>query len=155
MSASTGAPGPSPVPLSEPDYKASIGTAFSRFWRKYTVFTGRASRSEFWWWAVISLGYAVALEAVSVAVGATAPSFVNGAPADGPVYYVILGTWWAIWLITLVPGLALSWRRLHDTNRSGAYYLLGLIPLAGPIILLVMLGGATKSEGRRFDTARA
>ena len=45
-------------------------------------------------------------------------------------------------LATLVPGLAVAWRRLHDIGKSGAYWFFILIPLAGPIILLVWLAKA-------------
>ena len=51
----------------------------------------------------------------------------------------------------LVPGLALTWRRLHDTNRSGALYFLGLIPIVVPIILLVFVLIPQNPEGARFD----
>lgn len=45
-------------------------------------------------------------------------------------------------LAALVPGLAVAWRRLHDIGKSGAYYLFILIPIAGPIILLVWFAKA-------------
>jgi len=43
-----------PTPLHLPQYDATIGQAASRFWRKFAVFSGLASRSEFWWWALIA-----------------------------------------------------------------------------------------------------
>jgi uncharacterized membrane protein YhaH (DUF805 family) len=54
-------------------------------------------------------------------------------------------------LAVLVPGLAVSWRRLHDTNHRGALSLLALIPIVGPIIVLVLLLLPTNPEGARFD----
>ncbi|WIB65644.1 DUF805 domain-containing protein [Curtobacterium sp. MCBD17_040] len=68
--------------------------------------------------------------------------------AGGIVIFVISTAWS---LATLVPGLALAWRRLHDTNRSGRWYLLLLIPVVGAIILLVWFAGQSRPEGARFD----
>ena len=69
----------------------------------------------------------------------------------GPGYgvYVALSVIWGI--AALVPGLALVWRRLHDTNRSGACYFLALIPIVGPIIVLVFFLSPQNPEGARFD----
>ena len=44
------------VPLDKPYYGCSFQEAFLRFWKKYTVFKGRASRSEFWWWVLAAFG---------------------------------------------------------------------------------------------------
>ena len=46
--------------------------------------------------------------------------------------------------------LALAWRRLHDTGRSGWYYLFGLIPVAGPIILLVFFASQTTPSAEQY-----
>ncbi len=145
-------PGP---PTSEPAlwapyYGASIGTAFARFWRKYATFSGRASRSEYWWWQLIYFIYIVVVEIALVSAGTVATS-VNSAASPSPAYYLIVVVIWVISLGTLIPSLAVVWRRLHDTNRSGAYYFLGLIPFAGPIILLVFLASASNPAGARFD----
>lgn len=58
-------------------------------------------------------------------------------------------------LAMIIPMIAVAVRRLHDTNRSGVYYLFGFIPLAGWIIMLVFLVGESVPAGARFDlTAR-
>lgn len=56
------------------------------------------------------------------------------------------GLYGLIALGTIVPSLAVAVRRLHDTNKSGWYYLIGLIPLVGPILLLVWFF----TDGNRF-----
>ena len=56
-----------------------------------------------------------------------------------------------MFLAILVPFLAISWRRLHDTNRSGGYYFLAFIPFVGPIILIVLLALPSNPAGARFD----
>ena len=152
-------PPPPGMPTAEPAlwapyYGASIGTAFARFWRKYATFSGRASRSEYWWWQLIYFIYALVLEIALVSAGAVAFSS-NGSVSPSPAYYLIFVVIWVISLGTLIPSLALVWRRLHDTNRSGAYYFLGLIPFAGPIILLVFLASASNPAGSRFDHPQA
>jgi uncharacterized membrane protein YhaH (DUF805 family) len=82
---------------------------------------------------------------------------VYGAPTAegtlslGPGYgiYVTLASVWG--LAALIPGLALCWRRMHDSNRSGAFYFLALIPFVGSIIVLVFLLLPPNPEGARFD----
>ena len=59
---------------------------------------------------------------------------------------------YTLWgLATFIPWLALSWRRLHDTNRPGPWWFLWLIPIVGQIILLVFFLQPPKPEGARFD----
>jgi hypothetical protein len=55
------------TPLSAPVYGASLGVAFSRFWRKYATFSGRASRSEYWWWVLIAVIVAVVFSIIGTA----------------------------------------------------------------------------------------
>ncbi|MET0813280.1 MAG: DUF805 domain-containing protein [Microbacterium sp.] len=150
----TNAPAPqTDVPLSQPLYGASFGQAFSRFWKKYATFTGRASRSEFWWWYlanVIVVAVLYAITAIGGIVGHTV-SATTGRSEPGPLIGVGAGLL-VIWsLATIVPHLAIAWRRLHDTNRSGAFWFLGFIPLVGTIILLVMFVLDSDPEGARFD----
>ncbi len=143
---------PSELPLWAPYYGASLGTAFVRFWKKYATFSGRASRSEYWWVALIFAVVGIILEivAVSTTVGTVAVSDA-GVPSFGAAYYAVITISWVVSLATLVPTLAVVWRRLHDTNRSGGYYFIGLIPIVGGIILIVFLASAPDPAGARFD----
>ena len=143
-------------PLWAPYYGASLGVAFSRFWKKYATFSGRASRSEFWWWELIYFIYVIILEIALVSTGAgVAVAASNGTVAFSPASYVVLAVVWITSLGTLIPTLALAWRRLHDTNRSGGYYFLGFIPLVGGIILIVFFASASDPAGARFDQPHA
>jgi uncharacterized membrane protein YhaH (DUF805 family) len=140
------------VPLSAPYYGASLPTAFSRFWRKYATFSGRASRSEFWWWYLIAIIVAAIFFIVgTLAGGIYGPASESGALTLGPGYgiYETLSVIWG--LATIVPTLALVWRRLHDTDHSGGFYFLVLIPLVGAIIVLVFFLSGPKPAGARFD----
>jgi uncharacterized membrane protein YhaH (DUF805 family) len=91
--------------LGKPYYGAPLHLSFMRFWKKYVTFTGRASRSEFWWWTLIWV-------AVSALLGTSA----LGGGAQGVFAGILRYAWLAA---TIVPFVALTWRRLHDSNLSG------------------------------------
>ncbi|MBA8796214.1 uncharacterized membrane protein YhaH (DUF805 family) [Friedmanniella endophytica] len=101
-----------------PLYGASPWQATKRFWLKYATFTGRASRSEFWWWTLISL-------IVSVALGLAGAALSPGgwmATATGPRMEDVPADLWTV--VTLCPSIAVTIRRLHDAGRSGWFYVL-------------------------------
>jgi uncharacterized membrane protein YhaH (DUF805 family) len=95
--------------------------------RNYTNFSGQSSRSEFWWWYLFNFAVSFGLYIVASVTGRF--SFA--------LSYFFFFAWWAAVLGLIVPNLAVAIRRLHDTNRSGVYYLFCLIPLVGSILLLV------------------
>ncbi|WP_129307595.1 DUF805 domain-containing protein [Streptomyces sp. L2] len=93
--------------------------------KKYAVFSGRARRKEYWMFVLFySIIYAVVL---GIGVAAKMPALIAL-----PV------------LALLLPGWGVTVRRLHDTGRSGWWILLGIVPLVGPIVLLVF--SATEGE---------
>jgi uncharacterized membrane protein YhaH (DUF805 family) len=139
--------GHNPDDLGAPLYGATLGQAFTRFWKKYATFSGRASRSEYWWFALIGLVVGIATTLIDVVA---AGSFA-GANANTTGLGDILSYGWA--LATLVPSLALGVRRLHDTNRSGWWLLIALVPLVGAIVLLVFYASGPNAAGARFDRA--
>ncbi|MGO4855696.1 DUF805 domain-containing protein [Arthrobacter sp. 2MCAF14] len=134
--------------------------AIKQFYGRYATFTGRSNRSEYWWVALYIaivnavLGIPYYIEVGSYAASVSAASTAEAqqaAAASFPAAAMIFGIVWFIWgLVNLVPGLALTVRRLHDTGRSGWFILLGLIPIAGPIILLVFYATASKPEGATY-----
>ena len=91
--------------------------------KKYAVFEGRARRKEFWTFALCNL-------IIGVGFG-----ILNIIPFLGMIFRVLCILYS---FAVLVPSLAVGARRLHDTNRSGLYLLIGLIPCVGVIILLVL-----------------
>jgi uncharacterized membrane protein YhaH (DUF805 family) len=145
-------PAGSAVPLWAPYYGAPIGEAVRRFFKKYATFTGRASRSEYWWWALISGVVGIVLNII-VSVGGSAGATVNdsGATVPGPgmIVGVVLAVIWG--LATIIPSLALVVRRLHDVNFSGWMILIGLVPFLGGLALLIFMLLPPKPEGQRFD----
>jgi uncharacterized membrane protein YhaH (DUF805 family) len=95
--------------------------------KKYAVFSGRARRKEYWLFVLFNLGIGLVL------------SFIDGVAglASAESGYGPLGLLYT--LAVLIPGIAVSVRRLHDTDRSGWWLLIGLVPLIGAIVLLVFM----------------
>jgi uncharacterized membrane protein YhaH (DUF805 family) len=105
-------------------FSEAVRSGFS----KYGDFSGRAARSEYWFWTLFIL-----LLFAGLLVGMTIMESVLG-----KIGSVLFGV--AIVIVALgifVPSLAVTVRRLHDTNSSGWWYLLCLIPYAGGLILIV------------------
>jgi uncharacterized membrane protein YhaH (DUF805 family) len=98
--------------------------------KNYVGFSGRAHRSEFWFYMLFTLIVSIVLAIVD---------------SLGTVF---LGAIYA--LATLLPGIAVTARRLHDTSRSGWWMLISLIPLIGTIILIVFCVGDTKPETNKW-----
>jgi uncharacterized membrane protein YhaH (DUF805 family) len=85
----------------------------------YVKFDGRASRPAYWWWFLFTILVAVAASIIDAAIGS---------------FGVISGI---AGLALFLPGLSVAIRRLHDTDHSGWWVLIGLIPIIGFIVLLV------------------
>ena len=142
----------SAAPLSAPLYDATFGQAISRFFKKYGTFSGRASRSEFWWFFLFNFIVSGVLYGIAAIVGASSAGVSDtGMYMQGPAFWLAAIPYWLWLLVTIVPWLALCWRRLHDTDKSGGFYFLGLIPFVGGIILLVLLALPSDPAGARFD----
>jgi len=140
------------VPLWAPLYGASLPEAVSRFFKKYATFSGRASRSEYWWWALVSGIVSIVLNVITAVISSAGATLrPDGTSVPGPGYMVVLILAVIISLAIFVPSLAVSVRRLHDTNMSGWMYLLILIPFVGPILIVVFMALGSKPEGQRFD----
>jgi uncharacterized membrane protein YhaH (DUF805 family) len=93
----------------------------------YANFSGRARRSEYWYYALMNIILAVVMMILDKTLG------TNFEPLPYGYLYMIYA------LAVLVPGLAVAVRRLHDVGKSGWFFLVVLIPLVGPIWLLVLL----------------
>lgn len=91
--------------------------------KKYTVFDGRAARSEFWYFTLFNVIISFVLGILDSIIGTSS----GGIGVLGGLYG----------LGVLLPSLAVGSRRLHDTDRSGWMQLLVLIPFVGAIILIV------------------
>jgi uncharacterized membrane protein YhaH (DUF805 family) len=109
----------------------SFATAVKAFWSNYTNFKGRARRSEYWFIQLFLVATNIAVAVIDLALmnGDVERFIANGGGG-------IVGLIWIF--ATIVPAIAVLIRRLHDTNRSGWWALIGLVPLAGAIVLLVL-----------------
>lgn len=140
------------VPLSLPYYGAPIAEAVKRFFSKYATFTGRASLSEYWWWALVNYVVLFVLGIIALVAGGTPTVATDGTvapPSGGAIVVVLLITVYS--LATIIPGLALTARRLHDGNFSALFILIVLVPFIGGLALFVLTLLPSKPEGARFD----
>ena len=104
------------------DFQTAVRTCL----QKYVGFEGRARRSEYWWWVL----FLIVVDIVAhILDGIVDP----GMPGDMYHYGFIGGI---VSLTLLLPGIAVSVRRLHDTDHSGLWYLLVFIPVIGWLVLL-------------------
>ena len=106
--------------------------------KQYVDFSGRARRTEYWMFTLFSVIISIALGIVDALVFGTGSfAAVLGGGVTASVSLGVLGTIYS--LAVLLPSLAVAVRRLHDTDRSGWWLLIGLVPLVGGIVLLVFL----------------
>ena len=106
----------------------TFGESVSTCLKKYFVFQGRASRSEYWWFQLL-----------------VSPSYLISTILENEIGYLFLG----ITLFTLIPAISAGVRRLHDTNRSGFFLLISFIPFIGGLVLLFFLiPEGTKGKNR-------
>jgi uncharacterized membrane protein YhaH (DUF805 family) len=108
------------------NFQEAVKTCFF----KYADFNGRASRSEYWWFAL----FIVIGNLVSTVVGHSLP--------------LLFG------LATLLPSIAAAARRLHDTNRSGWMQLIAVFPVLGWLVVIYLLAQEPK-EPNKFGAAPA
>lgn len=94
--------------------------------KKYAVFQGRARRKEYWMFTLFSM---------LIYIGLMIIEGILGMGSEGGIG--LLSLFYSLGV--LLPSLAVTVRRLHDTGRSGWWLLIGLIPLVGGIVLLVFM----------------
>ncbi|MFF3246196.1 DUF805 domain-containing protein [Streptomyces sp. NPDC002870] len=99
--------------------------------KKYAVFSGRARRQEYWMFILFSVIVSIVLTIIDTVAGTS--------PVIASIYS----------LAVFLPSLGVAVRRLHDTDRSGWWLLIALVPFVGAIILLVFLA----SEGKPHENS--
>lgn len=104
--------------------------------KKYADFSGRASRSEYWWFALFTAIPSMIMEMTNKNESLGALSLIAAVAV----------------LVLLLPSIAVGVRRLHDVDRSGWSMLIGLIPLAG-LLVLIWMCRAGDSGSNRFGPA--
>ncbi|HWE46008.1 MAG TPA: DUF805 domain-containing protein [Caulobacteraceae bacterium] len=101
--------------------------------QKYAVFNGRARRSEYWLFILLEIILLVAALVIGMVIDRAAGHTADPAHPMGGLGFLLYGL---VALGLFLPALGVTIRRLHDTNRSGWWYLIAFIPFGG-IVLLV------------------
>lgn len=150
---------------------ASLGVAMWRFAANAFRLRGRASRGEYWWWMLVNVAVlATSQIMVPAAVGGAPPQptlflgpfgsslfadleLMSWHSADSPgsplgAFSLLVADLWL--LLTLIPGLTVAVRRLHDSNLTGWWALLAFFP-PGQLVLLLIALRRPRLEGARFD----
>ena len=117
-------------------FQNAVGLGFQH----YFDFKGRSTRSEYWWWLLFVVLAGIALTIVDMGIGA-----FNYESGDGLLSGLFK-------LATLIPGLALGARRLHDINKSAWWLLMWLsflliIPMIIPVIVLLVWAARQGDNG--------
>lgn len=95
--------------------------AIAQGFRKYVTFTGRARRSEYWYFMLFYMLCVIAAAVIEGATGLSETGLLGGLIA----------------LVFLLPTITMGVRRLHDIDRTGWWMLIAFLPIVGPIVLLV------------------
>jgi len=110
------------------DFKQAVQTCLN----KYADFAGRAQRSEFWWFVLFNFIGSIVLNIIDTAI--------LGVPA--------LSILWTLGL--LIPGIAVSIRRMHDLDKSGWWILIPLVPIVGIILYIYWAAQRGTAGANRF-----
>jgi uncharacterized membrane protein YhaH (DUF805 family) len=114
-----------------------FGEAIQTVFRKYAVFSGRARRPEYWYWVLFLVLISVFAGILDAAVFDT----------DTSAFEILVA------LALLLPNLAVTVRRLHDTDRTGWWILIGALPIIGAIVLFVFACLPGTAGRNRFEAA--
>jgi uncharacterized membrane protein YhaH (DUF805 family) len=124
------------------DRAMSFGEAIQTVFRKYAEFTGRATRAEFWWWTLFNalvLGALNLFNVIQIGSNAYLGSLLSGL--------------WGI--AVLLPTLAVAVRRLRDAGHGWGNLFWLLVPVAGLVVLVILLAQPTKETVPTTSTATA
>lgn len=129
--------------------------------KRYAEFSGRSRRKEFWSFALLNAIVYVVITAIVFGTGFSFANVLQANPGEPLAIYSaffsgagLLFVLW--WLVTILPGIALTVRRLHDRDLSGWWYLgfliVSFIPLIGFVasiaFLVFMFLDGTKGPNR-------
>ena len=114
-----------------PVRKIGFGEAIRNFFKQYATFSGRATRSEYWYMVLFNIFANIGIWVIFLIL-----------PEVAAVFEFLYN------LAILIPSFSIVWRRLHDIGRSGGWYFILLVPLVGWIILLVFLCTDSKPDNR-------
>ena len=105
--------------------------------RKYAVFSGRARRKEFWLFWLFLIGIEIVFSFLIGLAGGSITDPTNRFGAMSGPAQALFALYGLVMLGLLIPSIAVAIRRLHDTNRSAWWILIGLLPILGALVLIV------------------
>lgn len=123
----------------------NMQTAVKTVLGKYATFSGRAPRSEYWWYFLAFLILVIGLSVIDGTIVLPALGFEPYAKEGGSPLATLVS------LGLLLPTLAVSVRRLHDTDRSGWWYFVGIVPVIGSLVLLYFFVQQGTEGTNQFD----
>ena len=106
--------------------------------KKYTVFNGRSQRKEYWYFFLFNIIAFILFTFIDAAIGT-----FNTETGTGIISTIYM-------LAVILPYFGVGIRRLHDTNRTGWWLLLGIIPIIGPIVLIVFFCLDSDSDKNKY-----
>lgn len=115
---------------------------YSGCFKQYFQFKGRARRAEYWWFFVVNLIPAVTLSLLDRMLGLV---------SESTGYGLISGLYIAV---AFIPSLAVTVRRLHDTGRSGWWFLLSLIPVINIVLIILLALDGAKSANKYGESPK-
>ena len=118
--------------MGSPNHMVGFGEAISLGFKNYINFNGRATRAEYWWWFLFIVVTGVVLGTIDSITGINALQSIFN-------------------LATLIPGLALGARRLHDIGKSGWWQLLWFAIIVGWIIMIVWYCKPGNQLGNKYN----
>ncbi len=118
----------------------AIGTCF----RKFATFSGRAGRAEYWWWVVFTIVVQGVMNLIDRSAHLQYGSEYYG---QRPGFISTVAA-----VIILLPSIAVLFRRLHDTGRSGWWWALNLVCCIGTIVVFILTLLPGQSEPNRYGS---
>lgn len=116
--------------------------AYKNFWKGYVNFTGRSTRSEYWWIYFTNLLICLPAYTKYHAAVSTRPynmEAIRSLQAMSGFYFFLAA-------ILMLPSIAVTVRRLRDAGFHWAFIFIALVPIVGPIALIVMLAWPSKKD---------
>jgi uncharacterized membrane protein YhaH (DUF805 family) len=99
---------------------------YLKVFKQYFDFSGRARRKEYWMYILFNFIALFLLMLIDITIGTTFSE------AEVGIFYL------TYMFLSIIPGLAVSVRRLHDLGKSGAWFFINLIPFVGPLWFLIL-----------------
>lgn len=121
--------------------------AIRNVYSNYATFKGRASRSEFWKFVLFMIIVTTLLYLPLILTGGMTGDVDSGLSIFVTISLLAVGIFT---LVTLLPYISVLVRRLHDTDRSGWWYWIALVPFVGGLILLILLALQGTQGDNRF-----